>query len=334
MNTIAQIKTFPTGTNAEGLAGRILKVGQFYSGTGNFGDWSFQDIELQDATGKIAVCLDKRPELAQDWNGANVTFTPGQHQSKPCGIIAEDHQPKARQGQQPPQAYRRVRVTPSATMEDTGGQPAPAHQEQKRTAYDSAQEAQGRPAPQSRQQNAPAPQQRQNTQAPPQRQQTQPQRQTEPTQQQGAGSTTEARRTLAKIATLYGLCYDAAVATAWNIHERHGYTILPTVVGIMADKYLMETIRRVSVDDLPTSNPAELKGRPLCDLIPFLEEALDANLARRAAVEEQAKTHPPQETRRPNPANPRQPERAQEPEPEPEQKDSWQEGLESDEIPF
>lgn len=337
MNSIAQIRTFPTGTNATGIAGKIIKVGQFYSGDGQYGAWSFQDIELQDETGKIVVCLDKRPELAPDWNGASVEFIPGQHQGKPCGVIAEDHQPKARQGQTP-QPYRRVRVTPSATMaERQGGAPAP---EPKRTAYDSAQEAQGRPPAQSR---AQAPQTRQQPQQAPQQHNHGEQRQTrQQPQQQAAGGLNEARRTLAKISTLYGLCYDAAVSQAWQIFERHGYAIMPGAVGIMADKLLMETIRRVSVDELPLSNPAALKGRPLSELMPFLEEALDANLARRVHVEQAAK-EPQQQQPAPRQPAPRQ--QAPEPEPqhEPEQRrpaadedslPAWREGMEEDDIPF
>ena len=316
---IAAIAQFPTGTQVPAFEGRILSVKAFHAGKGNGPsgpfDYSFQDLEIEDESGKLVVCLNNRPELGESWKGAYVAFIGGT--GKHTGIVSEDHTPKKNDRNPNPKTIRRIRVTGAATMEDCEEEGQTQQRPAQRTAYDAAQEAQGhqpaqqrpaqrgpaqqQPPPQQTRQNQPqqqpAPRQQAATQQHPQQQRQQPAQQNGGQQrqnggqqtQQKTGSTKEARVILAKISTLYGLCYDAAVAKAWDIYERHGYAVMPGTVGIMADKLLMESIRRVHVEDLPTSNPAELKGRPLCELLPFLEEALDHNLARRTQVEAAAK---------------------------------------------
>lgn len=301
LTRLSLVDELPEGTQLQAVEGRITAVYEYNTGEHpQHGPWSMQNCTLEGDGVKVKVLLKDRPELHSGWKGKNVVITAYQNdKGKWSGIKTEDNDYNGT-------VTRRLRITGSANIEDSAG------------GGQSEQYASPKDVPQQRQQ---APQQ-QRHQSKPQQQQRQQ------TQQQGSDPTLNAKKMIARIATLQIMCYDAAVQQAWTIFDRHGYAILPGTVGIMADKLFMESIRRIELDQLPFTVKEPLKGRPLAELLPYLEESIDKGIERRTAAEERAKREVSEPVTRPQ----NESERRELPPPQGEE--SITDGMEDDDIPF
>lgn len=273
------IDQLPNGTPLECFEGLVTRVHERRAGTNTHGEWSFQNIDLSDGSTKVTVRLKNREAFPPHWSGKHILVTHGINSktSKPCGIEVQDEDYNQKM-------YRRIICTYAADIAllDPNEAPPPRQQTQ--------QNQQRQP---SQQQQPPQDQQRQTNNRQP---------------QQPTDGLLDAKRTIARISTLYLMCYDAAVNQAHQIYQRHGYAVPPGTVGIMADKLAMESIRRVQIDTLPMSAPPT-NVRPLSDLIPIAEQQWDTVLERRTNVEERAKAQaqqPPQQQRPPTQQRPPQ----------------------------
>jgi hypothetical protein len=292
------IPDLPEGTQLQAVEGKITAVYDYNQGQHpEHGPWSMQNATLEWGGQKVKLNLKNRPD-AKQFKGKHVIIEAlhNQDKNKWSGIATEDNDYNGT-------VTRRLKITASAQMydADSGGE-APRSEPARQQSTPQRQAQSERPATQQRQQPT-------------------TQRQTPP-----ADDVMKVKRKIAQITTLYGYCYDAAVAAAHRIHSRHGYVVVPATVGIMADKFMMETIRRIELDFLPLSDPSALKGKPLSALIPFLEEAIDKGVARRTQVEEQAKNPPQRKAQADMPTAP--------PPTDDFGEGSIQDGMEDDDIPF
>jgi hypothetical protein len=141
---------------------------------------------------------------------------------------------------------------------------------------------------------------RQQRPAPPQRA-TEPE--PEPTQpeepQDDPTGDSEARETvvkfkklLAKEAAGFHLAFDAAVGVADGIRKRHGYCLMPTQIGIIAERIWVNTLRDgggglVNQKAFPFDpyTVCEFKGHALRDHVNYLEAELEASNARKAEAD-------------------------------------------------
>lgn len=288
-NTLAQIKTWPHKTAVPFFTAKITKVRKRFSGQGDHGEWSFQDIEVQDSSGTIIVCLDKREEVPQSWQGMLCDFVASEHQGKACGVYSEDHTPKATERNPRPETFRRIRVTPSAQIYESqdgqqGGQQQPPPQRQqgqqsglRSERYGSPSEAyQGNNNAGGGQRQQPAQNGNQRTEAAPQNNQRQ---QSAPNQQGNQrqprkGDPNEAILTAKKLAARIGVCkqiaFNAAAANAWAAWETHGIKTAQEGVGAEASGIFIEMMRKMDLltfESLPFVAPHSDKNpRPLSEL--------------------------------------------------------------------
>jgi hypothetical protein len=267
------IDELPNGTPLEAFEGRVEKVWNRLQGENEHGDWSFQNLEITSGGTKVTVKLKDREPFPESWKGKEILVTHGVHgkTGKATGIEVIDENVKGK-------TMRRIKVTASAEIALLDASEAPPARQQRQEAPREQQHRQERPAQPQETRRPAAPQQSDHSGDP----------------------VREAKILIAQVRTLHLLCYDAAVATAHDIYDRHGYAVPPGTVGIVADKYLMEAIRRTNIQGLPMTAP-EPKGKPLSDLLPFCEAAWDAVTTRRVQVEEKAKEalHKPQEQHQP-----------------------------------
>jgi hypothetical protein len=262
---IGFIPELPDGTNLEAVRGKITAVYELKSGTNSHGDWSMQAIVLNDGKDSVRVILKDREEAPMSWKNKTILITAGERSNKPIGIVAEDNEHDGK-------VTRRLRVTPSATIEFEDGGQSQSRQER-------PQERREEPRRDER------PAQREQTR------QERPQEQREPARHENippADDLKLIKQTVLRVSNLWGICYDAAVAQAFSIHERHDYVPVPAQVGILADKIFQESIRRIDFLNIPLK-AGQFKGRPLAQLIPKLQESMDATTTHRIAVEEKAR---------------------------------------------
>lgn len=239
------------GAILEALEGTITYIGSRRAGQGEHGEWSFQTIAISNGADKLDVKLKDRPELTGEWKGKTVRICSTiNSKNNRTGLYAvtEQHEGKT---------YNKAKATASADIIDLAT---------------AASGTQVREAVEERLQltsQAPA------SQAPANRT-TQPP-QSPPAANQGQKSELQrVKERVAKYATLQGVCYDAAVHVAHGIYARHGIAILPTAVGIMADKIFIEMARKTDVDILPFDAYAEkpFRGKPLSELIPAMRQQI------------------------------------------------------------
>lgn len=258
---IAGIDQLPVGTKLEAIAGKIHKVYEFKSDTNNNGPWSLQNLKVFDASGETTVVLKNRPQLGNDWMGADVYFVAGQYKNRPSGVIVDEYNGK-----------RRIIVNEHATIEE--GEP----QQQTRQQRPAPTQQRQQPAPQQRQQAPQTRQTQQRQQAPDlqeeerqeqqnARPQTQ-QRQQEPTQQRPAREAKpektaeervhEAKRDILRLTTLYTFCHDAAVLHAASVHSRHGHLQHPASIGALATTLFIEANKQQIGRNIPAVVPTQL----------------------------------------------------------------------------
>lgn len=101
------------------IAGKIKKVWEYKTGSGDHGEWSFQNIELVDGRDSIKVVLKDREELNdRDWTGVQVIISSTEGKKGWNGVKAKDDEYKGK-------TTRIAWVTGSADIaEDRGGAPA------------------------------------------------------------------------------------------------------------------------------------------------------------------------------------------------------------------
>ncbi len=218
--------------------------------------WCIQNGELTDPAGHtIPVMFKDRPPMeVKSWQNKQVILTCNDGEKGTTGVWVFDDEYNG-------SITRKIKVTPTGHIDYADGseQPAPAEQQQ-------------RPATQQAQPSGQHATTRQN----------QTQRKAAP-----AGGMKEARRVIAQVAALHDVCLDAAVNQAAKFHRRHGYAVLPMTVIIWADKFLMESIRRTSVDSLPFDAYAEkpYAGVRLDEFLPVMEGQIAASKARNAELQ-------------------------------------------------
>lgn len=237
ISAVSAINEMPHGTKLEAIRGTIKKVHPIKTGTNSHGDWSMQNLLFFDNTGEITIVLKDRAELTKEWAGCMVLITAGEHGKKPIGIEAEDNEYNS-------VVTRRIKVTPSATIEDgreiadTQQQPPQTQQQQRPKQAPPSQRAAPPPnyAEEERteqRQTAPAPQQQRPAPGP---------------QSPPAGSTpsaadrvTAVRKTVFSLVTLYSIAHDAAVYHAASVFQRHGHVMPPEAVGALATTLFIES---------------------------------------------------------------------------------------------
>lgn len=348
---VNQLEHFPTGTHIEAFAGEILRVGKYISGTGNNGEWSFQDLTVRDADGReITVTLDKKDELPASWRGAQVLFKSYHGPRGMSGVIVEDYSDRRNNN-----ISRRIRITKTGDLEDItpargqqrpqGGQQAAPNNGSSRNQGNQSQARQN--APQGQPQGRPQGQGQANPpQSPQNRQQGQSQAQA-PQRPQGNQpmSAKEAVRAVkmyvAKLNTLRSICYDASVARAVQTEKIHGHKIPDNGIGAESTTLFIEVVKRLGppvIDFLPLDYYKHFPytGVTHTDLHPekealgelSAEELNAANLAAKAAVEalRKGQYEAPQE-RETRPNDPEWAETGA-------AGDDWKKPLEDDDIPF
>lgn len=80
---------------------------------------------------------------------------------------------------------------------------------------------------------------------------------------------------IAKRATVWNMCFDAAVGTAIAINARHGYAMVPAGISGLATTLYIETMRGLAGDlsgvDMATVNWQDAKGKTLRDHLSTLD---------------------------------------------------------------
>lgn len=356
--SIAWINEAPTGTHIDAFTGKITRVGKHNFGTargrdGSPMEWSFQDLQVKDATGaELTVTLDKREELPNDWAGAEVMFTASQTQHGMKGLIVEDTEAREKNGKVYP-SIRRLRVTPTGNIEDVTGRPKGQQQA---------------PQGQQRRQQEQAPQERQQTRQEPTQHRQQEQRAGQGQQaQQGGALTPPTRREkadtalknyrglVARISVLKQISHNAAVANAHALWINHGVKTEQGGVGAEGTSIFIESMRRlgdagVNFMDLPYVLPAPHKDALRLDKLYEMErppfptdktpEEVRAMEAEHRA--KQAAAQAPAQQAQPRPTQHRQQPAAQQPadnghwdaDSPSDGPSTWQAALEDDDIPF
>lgn len=120
MMTLSDILSQPEGFTPPGIKVRVVRVYDQKSGEGEKGPWSFQDVEVEDSSGKGRLKLKNIEPLPADRQGKELILTA--HQSKQHGltglkVLHEQYQGKT---------YDKIVVTSSAqwTWETNGTKPA------------------------------------------------------------------------------------------------------------------------------------------------------------------------------------------------------------------
>lgn len=97
------------------------------------------------------------------------------------------------------------------------------------------------------------------------------------TQTQSATSATKPslKLAIAKRATVWNMCFDAAVSTAHAINARHGYAMVPAGIAGLATTLYIETMRGLCGDlsgvDMAAVNWHDAKGKTLRDHLSALD---------------------------------------------------------------
>lgn len=276
----------PHGTKLEAMRGKITKVNAIKRGhTDAHGDWSLQNVTLQDSTGTITLVLKNRQEIGADWQGCTVLIEAQKDgKNKLSGLETEDHEYNGN-------TTRRVLVRGACTIGD-GSEVPDQHggqgQGNQGTAPPPGRGGNGQQqAPQQQRQQAPAPRpgsqqrpdfvqeerqyQQQNGQQGGQHtgQQRQQQDKPELTPQQRIDA---AKLKIASITTLYTLCHDAAVMHASAVYTRHNYIMPPEAIGTVATTLFIEANKKNIT--CPHGDPGQLPA-PKYPLGALLNERLN-----------------------------------------------------------
>lgn len=116
---LTEILAQPDGFTPPGIRVRILRIYDHKSGESEKGPWSFQDIEVEDSSGKGRLKLKNLPGLQADLEGKELILTA--NQSKQHGLTGM----KVSHDQYEGKTYHKIIVTPSAqwTWETNGTKP-------------------------------------------------------------------------------------------------------------------------------------------------------------------------------------------------------------------
>jgi len=243
----------PHGTKLEAIRGTIKKVYPIKTGTNSHGNWSMQNLLFFDNTGEITIVLKDRAELTKEWADCVVLITAGEHGKKPTGIEAEDNEYND-------VVTRRIKVTPSATIEDgreiADTQQQPTQQQQRPVQPPPSQRAAPPPnyaAEERQEQRNSAPPPAQRPAAGPQR----PPAGSEPSTQDRLQAV---RKTVFSLVTLYNIAHDAAVYHSATVFQRHGHVMRPEAVGALATTLFIEANKQgalcpaLDLEKLPAPN--------------------------------------------------------------------------------
>ena len=258
------------GAVLECIEGKITKLFPRKSGTGEHGEWSFQNGEMSDAAGDLIEIKWKGCEdVPGSWKGKTVRVYSHKGEKGRTGLYAFDDEYQGK-------TTRKVKIISTAEMVNAadarGGEGLAAAVDEKLDQRQRAADA--------------APQQSAPRQEAPARQET------------GSAAPPDfllnVKKRAARLAAMHGICVDAAVHSAHGVLQRHGYAMVPQAVLILADKIFMETVRRSEPDLMPMNAYKEgYNGPTLKELV----EELNKQVA-----DHRATLNPPPATLNPPPA--------------------------------
>lgn len=214
--------------------------------------WTRQDMILTDRTGEIRVKVWNQKEIPPEWKGRHIRidhFLDDRNRSCDLAVAHNEYQGNV---EVQLRVDKRAILTDMANARSTREVgDAYREQRQEREPEREPDRTERRPPEQQRKKEAPT------------------------------DTLLEAKKLLARYRGLWNVCYDAAVATAHDVNERHGYAMVPGAVGIIADKMFAEMCRKLGhdVNNLPIDPYArnedgsvDYRGRPLSKHIEVLNE--------------------------------------------------------------
>jgi hypothetical protein len=139
--TIAEVKNLQDKQMITQVSGRVTRVGSVRTGEGNYGPWTAQDFDLEDATGKIKVTAWDHPALT-GFMGKVVVLTPTRSDKGWNGLTAVDNNYQGN-------VTKQIKVTKTGVIEEmpTGPGAAPeADKPSSQAALTPSEKAQFHPA--------------------------------------------------------------------------------------------------------------------------------------------------------------------------------------------
>jgi hypothetical protein len=113
---IAEAKQLQDKQMVTQLSGRVTRVGQIRKGEGEYGPWSVQDFDLEDATGKIRINAWNKPALGE-FMGKLVVMTPTRSDKGWNGLTVIDHEYNG-------QVTKQIKLTGVGVIEEMPASPA------------------------------------------------------------------------------------------------------------------------------------------------------------------------------------------------------------------
>jgi hypothetical protein len=243
--TVAQVLALPEGSPVPCVKVQIKEVKDFYSGVKDGKEWAVQNVNVMDATGKIKVKLQRRPELTKDWTNRWVYIEAGQGaKGKYVGATRGSEEYRGR-------VSELIELRDSAIITDASQWQGDKEQPQQ------TQQKQEAPPPQTREAQAgrnvqappgnPAPQER-----PPQKTtQTQHKAPVPGSDEDKKDAVEKMRVFLAKHATGMILAIDAAVYVTNVTKEKHGIQWTSEDIRAIAISLGISADRAYHFDGLP-----------------------------------------------------------------------------------
>lgn len=115
---IKELAVLTLGETVPSVRGKLTAIYDRKTGQGQNGEWSLQNCELTDSTGKIKVKLDDRDALPKDWRGREVYISCNNGDKGLTGIKIKEETYKGN-------TSRILSVTESAHLDDAAAQEPP-----------------------------------------------------------------------------------------------------------------------------------------------------------------------------------------------------------------
>lgn len=97
------------------VSGKIVRVYDKKSGTSDKGNWSFQNLTIQDETGEATICLkNRKEEVSKDSVGKSISVSSNKTSNGILGVKIEKEEYKDKDGND--KSSIKVIITPSATL--------------------------------------------------------------------------------------------------------------------------------------------------------------------------------------------------------------------------
>lgn len=254
--------------------------------------WTKQNGALRDATGKTIKVEFRRngEEIPQNWKGKTLLFESVKTDKGTNGVKILDDTYKGT-------TTRKLCITGMANISflegDAPAEEAPQQQRRQQATTQSAPATQSGSAPAASRPTAP-----------------------HGSKEERRAYTNDLRMKILQRATVWNHCYDAAVASALAVNDRHGFAMVSAAIGALTSSLYIDTMRGTDLSQIDVSSVdwSAAKGKTMTDHLAHLDAQMLKSSAGRA----------PQ----PMAATPTAPPAAEHP------KTMMEELQEADEIPF